>query len=139
MRRPKVVFVNRYFYPDLSATSQMLSDLAFRLSASGLEVHVISSRQLYEDASANLPARERINGVEVHRVWTARFGRKSIRGRALDYASFYLTATARLTSLLRAGDVAVIKTDPPMLSVFAAIPVRLRRAKLVNWLPGRFP
>lgn len=136
---PKVVFVNRFFHPDLSATSQMLTDLAFRLTAAGVEVHVIASRQLYEDAGASLPPSEIVRGVRVHRVWTARFGRKSLRGRALDYLSFYLTASARLWTVLRAGDVAVVKTDPPMLSVVGAVAVALRGAKLVNWLQDVFP
>ena len=55
----KVVFVNRFFHPDLSATSQMLSDLAVRLARAGLDVHVICSRQLYENAAAGLPRRSR--------------------------------------------------------------------------------
>lgn len=135
----KVVFVNRFFHPDLSATSQMLSDLAFRLAQSGVDVHVISSRLLYENAAANLRPRERVHGVEVHRVWTARFGRGSLLGRALDYATFYVTASTRLLLLLRAGDVAVVKTDPPMLSIPASIAVFLRGAQLVNWLQDVFP
>lgn len=135
----KVVFVNRFFYPDVSATSQMLSDLAFRLARMGIEVHVICSRQLYEDAAANLARREQVQGVEVHRVWTATFGRASLPGRALDYASFYVTACVRLFLLLRARDVAVIKTDPPLLSVPAAATVALRGARLVNWLQDVFP
>ncbi len=138
-RPRKVIFVNRYFFPDVSATSQMLSDLAVRLAQAGVDVHVICSRQLYEDAAAGLPPRERVQGVEVHRVWTAKFGRASLRGRALDYASFYLMATTRLWSLLRGGDVAVVKTDPPLLSVPAAAVVALRGAKLVNWLQDVFP
>lgn len=135
----KVVFVNRFFHPDLSATSQMLSDLAFALARAGVEVHIIASRQLYENAGAALPARERVQGVEVHRVWTATFGRASLPGRALDYASFYLTATARLFALLRSGDVAVIKTDPPLLSVPTSVVIKLRGARLVNWLQDVFP
>ena len=54
----QVVFVNRYFHPDESATSRMLSDLAFRLAGQGLPVTVVTSRQLYEDPNARLPARE---------------------------------------------------------------------------------
>ena len=34
----KTIFINRYFYPDHSATSQMLSDLAFALAGDGGEV-----------------------------------------------------------------------------------------------------
>lgn len=135
----KVVFINRFFHPDLSATSQMLSGLARELAQSGVEVHVICSRQLYENPAANLPRRERVQGVEVHRVWTARFGRQSLRGRALDYLSFYVTATVRLARLLRRGDIAVVKTDPPLLSICAAPVVALRRATLVNWLQDVFP
>lgn len=135
----KVVFVNRFFHPDLSATSQMLSDLAFRLAQSGVDVHVICSRQLYENATANLPGRERVQGVEVHRVRTATFGRKSLLGRAFDYATFYVTATFRLALLLRSTDVAVVKTDPPLLSIPAALAVALRGAQLVNWLQDIFP
>src|SRR5204863_141914 len=53
MRR--VVFVNRYFHPDHSATSQMASDLAFHLASRGWEVEAITSRQRYDDPRANLP------------------------------------------------------------------------------------
>jgi glycosyltransferase involved in cell wall biosynthesis len=135
----KVVFVNRFFHPDLSATSQMLSDLAVRLARAGLDVHVICSRQLYEDAGAKLPRSERVHGVTVSRVWTTTFGRSSLRGRALDYATFYVMATARLWTILRSGDVAIVKTDPPLLAVPAAVAVALRGAKLVNWLQDVFP
>jgi len=54
--RGKVVFVNRYFHPDESATSRMLSDPAFRLARLGISVAVVTSRQLYDDPQADLPA-----------------------------------------------------------------------------------
>ena len=44
----KIIFVNRFFYPDHSATSQMLSDLAFALAGCGHTVQVITSRLIYE-------------------------------------------------------------------------------------------
>ena len=40
----KIIFVNRFFYPDQSATSQILTDLAFFLAEETHEVHVITSR-----------------------------------------------------------------------------------------------
>lgn len=39
----RVLFINRYFYPDLSATSQMVSDLAFAFAACGEAVWVVTS------------------------------------------------------------------------------------------------
>jgi glycosyltransferase involved in cell wall biosynthesis len=134
-----LVFVNRYFYPDYSATSQMLSDLVFALSGTGREVHVITSRLLYDDPKTALPAEENIKGIHVHRVWTSRFGRSSSVGRVFDYLTFYPSVFFRLLRLLHAGDVAIAKTDPPLISVIVWVATRLRHATLVNWLQDLFP
>ena len=80
-----------------------------------------------------------IDGVEVHRVRTSTFGRGNLLGRALDYVSFYFAAGARLFGLVRAGDVVVAMTDPPLVSVLAGWVARLRGARLVNWLQDLFP
>jgi len=59
-----LLFVNRFFHPDHSATSQMLSDLSFHLAERGWRVEVVSSRQRYDDASSKLSPHETVNGVE---------------------------------------------------------------------------
>ena len=138
-RRIKFVFVNRYFDPDQSATSQMLTDLARGLVARACDVHVVCSRQLYTDAGARLPPRQDMSGVAVHRVATTRFGRAGLIGRAVDYASFYISSVGALLMLLKAGDVLIAKTDPPLFSVPAAVVARLKRVQLVNWQQDVFP
>jgi colanic acid biosynthesis glycosyl transferase WcaI len=135
----RVIFVNRYFYPDLSATSQILSDLAFYLASIGVHVIVITGRQHYTDAAAPLPARETIRGVEVIRVATTAFGRTHLLGRAFDYISFYATAFWELIRRIRRRDIVVAKTDPPLMSVVAAFATRLRGARQINWLQDLFP
>ncbi|MBE0622165.1 MAG: glycosyltransferase family 4 protein [Burkholderiales bacterium] len=135
----RVIFLNRYFYPDHSATSQMLSDLAFFLAAAGHEVCVVTSCQRYDDPAAMLPPHERVDGVEVFRVRTTRFGRDNLLGRASDYATFYLAAGWRLWRIARSGNVVVAKTDPPLISVVAAFVVLGRGARLINWVQDVFP
>jgi len=136
---PRVVFVNRYFHPDQSATSRMLSDLAFRLAAGGVRVTVVTSRQLYENPQAALPALEVVDGVTIHRVSTATRGRSKLLGRALDYLSFHVAAGWQLVKILRRGDVVVAKTDPPLISIVVSLAAALRGAVLVNWLQDLFP
>jgi glycosyltransferase involved in cell wall biosynthesis len=135
----KIIIINRYFHPDMSATSQMASDLAFSLAASGIRVCVVSSRLAYEDTQAQLPKRETARGVDIHRIWTTRFGRMNLAGRAVDYASFYMSAFIALLLLARANDIVVAKTDPPLISVVAWIAAGIKRARLVNWLQDMFP
>lgn len=135
----KVVFVNRFFHPDISATAQMLGDLAFDLAARGDDVTVIASRQLYQDPRARLSSLEDVAGVKVVRVRTTSFGRASLPGRVLDYATFYLSTFIALWRTARPGVTVVAKTDPPLVSVPAAAACRLRGARLVNWLQDLFP
>ncbi len=134
-----IIFVNRYFYPDLSATSQMLSDLAFALTDGDSRVWVVTSRQTYEDPQANLPARQNQEGVEIYRVWTTHFGRLNLVGRAFDYISFYIMAFWALLKIAQSGDIIVAKTDPPLISVVALIAAKMKGAKLINWLQDVFP
>src|SRR5687768_13464111 len=108
----RLVFVNRYFFPDDSATSQLLADLAFHLTLRGAAVTVVTSRQRYQDPTADLPRRENITGVHVARVWSTRFGRTRLIGRAVDYLSFYAATLWFLWFHLRSGDTVVSKTDP---------------------------
>jgi colanic acid biosynthesis glycosyl transferase WcaI len=138
-RPAKIVFVNRYFSPDESATSRMLSELAFGLAEHGLRVYVVASRQLYEDSRAGLAPRESIKGVTVHRVSSASQGRSRLAGRALDYATFHASAAVELLRLLSPGDVVVAKTDPPLISIAASKAAAWRGAVLINWLQDLFP
>jgi colanic acid biosynthesis glycosyl transferase WcaI len=134
-----VIFVNRFFHPDHSASSQLLSDLAFDLAAKGRRVVIVTSRLRYDDPAARLPAREEVRGVEVRRVATSGFGRAGLAGRALDLVSFHVSAGVALLALARRGDVVVAKTDPPLISVVAGWAAALKGARLVNWLQDVYP
>ncbi|WP_207482603.1 glycosyltransferase family 4 protein [Arenibaculum pallidiluteum] len=135
----KIVIVNRYFYPDESATSRMTASLAFDLASRGVEVHAVSGRCLHNAPQAGLPPREHVRGVLVHRIRTSRFGRGRLLGRMCDYLTFHLGAAWLLARLLRRDDVCIVCTDPPFLSLSVLLPVLARRARMVNWIMDLFP
>lgn len=105
----------------------------------GHDVHVVTSRLRYEDPGAQLAPAEMARGVHIHRVWTSRFGRGDLIGRTADYLTFYLSAGWRLLWLTGRNDTLIAKTDPPLISVIAAVVARLRGARLVNWMQDVFP
>jgi glycosyltransferase involved in cell wall biosynthesis len=134
----QIILVNRFFYPDHSPTSELLSDVAFMLARKGLAVKVLTSRLRYE-GSTRLRAREQVQGVDVQRVWTSSRGQQSLIGRSIDYLTFYLSAGYSLWHLAGPADVIIVKTDPPLLSIIAAPIAKLKGARLINWLQDLFP
>lgn len=136
---PKLIFLNRYFYPDHSATGQLLADLAFYLQTQGYEVHVIANSRQYRSPDNRFPSHENINGVQIHRVWTSNLSHWRLRGRAIDYLTFYFSSGWQLFKLARKGDVVIALTDPPLLSASVLPIIWLRRAILINWLQDLFP
>jgi lipopolysaccharide/colanic/teichoic acid biosynthesis glycosyltransferase len=139
-RKRRIVAVNRYYWPDPSATSRMLADLAEHLAADpDVQIEIITSRLRYVEGEAEYPSLDHKAGVRIHRIWTTAFGRGHLLGRAVDYLSFYPSAFVRLLLLLRPGDTVIAKTDPPLISVVAWLAARLRRAELVCWCQDLFP
>src|SRR5262249_45413715 len=135
----RLFFLNRYFFPDHSATSQILSQLAFHFAASGHDVHVITSRQLYDDAVARLPIEETARGVKIHRLVSTRLGRSGLLGRSADYLSFYMSAWRFLIATADQDDILVTMTDPPLLSILGMHVARRRRLRVINWLQDIYP
>lgn len=135
----RIIFINRFYRPDHSSTAQLLTDLASNLLIDHSEIHVIASRSYYSGDNAELVKYEVLDDVHVHRAWSSKFGRKNIVGRSMDYLSFYLTSFLLMFLLVRKHDILVAKTDPPMISIFAAIVVKLKGGVLINWIQDLFP
>lgn len=135
----RLIFLNRYFFPDHSATSQILADLAFHLVESNQQVHVVTSRQIYDKPDVRLSKSEIVKGVHIHRVASTHFGRSSLLGRALDYVTFYISVRQYLRALVRNGDTIIAMTDPPLISVVAMEAARRTQAHLIIWLQDIYP
>jgi glycosyltransferase involved in cell wall biosynthesis len=136
---PRLIFINRYFHPDQSATSRLLSDLAFALADAGHDILILTSQQRYDDPDARLPACEVRGRVKVQRLAGTRFGRMRLLGRAIDYLSFYFFMVVTLLKLARADDTIVPLTDPPMLGLFAGPIARRKGCRIINWLQDLYP
>ena len=106
--------VNRYFWPDESATSLLLTDLAEDLQAAGHEVEVFTSRQLYNRPQAQLPRHQIWQGIQIHRLQTSRFGRRHFCGRLFDIITFHL-ALRYANNITVKPDAWFVMTDPPLV------------------------
>ncbi|MEQ8820889.1 MAG: glycosyltransferase family 4 protein [Sumerlaeia bacterium] len=134
----RFLFINQYYSPDYAATAQQLSDLCESIAEAGHEVHVLTSRALYDGRDIELPAEEVLNGVHVHRVGLSNKGRNSLRDRLIGYLSFYVRAFTKAHFLPRA-DVVVTLTTPPMISLLGTWLRVLRKSRFVYWVMDIYP
>jgi glycosyltransferase involved in cell wall biosynthesis len=128
MGKPRIILVNRVYWPSTAATAQLLTDLAEGLAARGWEVHVVAAGE----------ASTCRNGVTIHRAApTDRPG--DLFSRSFSYSRFRRAARQRLPQLARRGDIVVAMTDPPLLGSALAKIVAAQGAVLVHWVQDIYP
>lgn len=133
----RIIILNQFFYPDHSATSQLMTELAEGLVARGVEVTALAGRGRY-NGGANLPPREDYKGIRIKRAWATNFGKNSIVGRLADYLSFYVGATWKLLTLPR-HDLVMALTTPPLIGLIALLVARLRRMSMIALVQDVYP
>ena len=132
-QRPRLLFINQHYWPDVASTGQHLTDLAEHLAASGFDVEVLCASGRYLAGQMAAPARETHHDVAIRRVKTTSFGRGSHLGRIVDYGSFYAQVLGRLMTGWR-HDLVVALTPPPLLGLACALAV-----EHADLLRGRIP
>ena len=90
MKLPRLLFLNRCYWPDAEATGQLLTELCEDL-AEAYDVTVIAGQP--NQNPENLPFRrlglERRRGVAIRRVWNTRLPKANLLGRAVNLLSFF--------------------------------------------------
>ena len=125
---PRVIFVNRVYWPSTAATAQLLTDLAEGLAARGWEVHVLAAGE----------SSTRHHGVTIHRTGGSE-QHGGLLSRAINYGRFRRQAQRQLASLVQPGDVVVAMTDPPMLGAALTGIAVSRGAQVVHWIQDIYP
>ncbi|HKQ03891.1 MAG TPA: glycosyltransferase family 4 protein [Blastocatellia bacterium] len=133
----RIIILNQFFYPDHSATSQLMTDLAESLVEKGITVTAIAGRGRY-DGGGKLAARGDYRGVRIARAWASGFGKRTVAGRLADYLSFYIGATWTLLRQPR-HDIVMALTTPPLIGLVALLVARLRRMRLVALVQDVYP
>ncbi|MGI4830212.1 MAG: glycosyltransferase family 4 protein [Janthinobacterium lividum] len=127
-----MLFINQFFWPDSSATSQQLTDLVSALVQRQIDVAVLCGEGGYA-ASAGRTAPL----AEVHRVRALPFTRGRL-GRICSYLSFYVSAFFKGIRIPKA-DVVISMTTPPLISLLGACIKLLRGSRHFIWEQDLYP
>jgi glycosyltransferase involved in cell wall biosynthesis len=134
----RILLINQTFYPDVAATAQHGHDLARFLVAQGHEVSVIASRSLYGKTGQSLPAHERVDGIEIHRVGRSFYGKAGLLARGLDFGLFYISTAIKSIEIGR-HDVCICLTTPPYIPLLGLVLRSLLGTRVVYWAMDLYP
>ena len=138
--RPKVLFLNRSYWPDVEATGQLLTELCESLHSS-FDVSVVAGQpnQVRDTNQGHEWQKESVrNGVRIHRIAHSQFSKSRMLLKAMNYISF-VRATRRFLRTCEAPDVVVFETDPFLLP-FEAYRLKQRvGCRIVGYLQDIYP
>ncbi len=146
MKSLHIAFFNRAFSPEVSATGQLLTELARGLVEDhGARVSVVTGIPLGVIHGSWSPphgwcliGQERWKGISILRARGTSFSKRTLVGRMVNYLTYFGSACwAGLK--LKHPDVVIALTDPPIIGLAALMAARRFRAKLVISYRDLFP
>ena len=120
MRPMRILILSQYYWPDLSANAQYVTDMATEFVRRGHHVSVIVSRAIQHGDHRNAPAFERERGVDIYRTQATNIGKGKLLGRISDYASYVAMAAVKALQLPR-HDVVLALTTPPLAPLTSTV------------------
>lgn len=137
--RPRVLFLNRSYWPDAEATGQLLAELCEDLAVE-YDVTVLAGQPNHNphEATFRRMGIEDHRGVRICRVWHTRFSKRLFFGRAINLLSYLVMAMLTAFCLPRV-DMVVTETDPFLLPILGNWLRKWRGCKHVVYLQDIYP
>jgi colanic acid biosynthesis glycosyl transferase WcaI len=137
-----IAFFNRSYYPDTTATGQLLTELCEGLvQEHRCRVSVVTGMAAAGEGEVGrgmVGGPEMRHGVEILRSWGTRYSKQRFAGRLSNYVTYFLSATLAGFRLDR-PDVIVALTDPPIIGLAAYAMARRFRVPFVMSYQDIFP
>lgn len=139
-QRPRLLFLNRCYWPDVEATGQLLTDLCEDLATS-FDVHVVCGQPNTTTSGESFEREECIerNGVTIHRLKHFQFPKHVSYGRIVNLISFYKATDSYLKKSAIDADVIISETDPFLLPLAGDHAAKQRGIKHICYLQDVYP
>jgi len=137
-RTPGIWVISELYYPEQSATGYYLTGIAEGL-AQYARVRVVCAQPTYVQRGLRAPRREERNGVEISRVLATTLSKDNLASRAINILTISTAVLWSVLSGVRAGDMALVVTNPPTLPFIVSWACRMRGASCVLLTHDVFP
>ena len=129
-KKKDILFLCQFFYPEYISSAQLPYDTVLALREAGFSVDVLCGYPREYSEGGDIPTRETVNGVEIHRLKYIQLDRSGFLGRLVNYFSFTLMILLHIFEMARYRSV-VVYSNPPILPWIASWTKILFGTKLV--------
>jgi colanic acid biosynthesis glycosyl transferase WcaI len=130
--------ISELYYPEETSTGYFLTGIAEGL-ARAFSVSVLCSQPTYSRRGARLARTELHEGVAIERCWSTTLDKDNLLFRAINAVTISVSIALTALRRVRAGDVVLVVTNPPLLPFLTALVCRIRRARLVLIVHDVYP
>ncbi len=133
----QIAVVQFYFYPDISAVSQLLGDLLCTLAEDEeYSITVYCATSDYAEIRDQID--NRFDKLNIVRIKTTNIGRKSFISRIIDYTGFYVSVFIRLFWGRRWYTV-ISMSSPPLIAFPVSLAMLFRKVPFIYYIEDLFP
>ena len=125
-----ILFLCQFFYPEYISSAQLPFDTVKALQADGFSVDVLCGYPHEYLDGKDIPQKEEIDGIHIHRLKYIQTGRAGFLGRLINYFSFTFMVLLHLLKTAKYKAV-VVYSNPPILPWIASWAKVLFGTKLI--------
>jgi len=125
-----ILFLCQFFYPEYISSAQLPFDTVRALTDAGFTVDVLCGCPHEYLDGKDIPIKEEIDGIKIHRLKYIQTGRAGFLGRIINYFSFTFMVLLHILSVAKYKAV-VVYSNPPILPWIASWAKVLFGTKLI--------
>lgn len=129
-KKKDILFLCQFFYPEYISSAQLPYDTVLALKDAGFSVGALCGYPHEYLDGADIPTREDVNGVHIHRLKYIQMDRSGFLGRIVNYFSFTFMVLLHILEIARYNTV-VVYSNPPILPWIASWAKALFGTKLI--------
>ena len=129
-KKRDILFLCQFFYPEYISSAQLPWDTVQALKKTGFTVDALCGYPREYSDGNNIPEKETVDGVNIHRLKYIQTGRAGFLGRTINYFSFTFMVLLHLFEVAKYRAV-VVYSNPPILPWIASWAKVLFGTKLV--------
>ena len=129
-KKKDILFLCQFFYPEYISSAQLPYDTVLALKDAGFSVGALCGYPHEYSEGGDIPLKEEVNGIHIHRLKYIQTGRAGFLGRIINYFSFTLMVLLNIFEIAQYKAV-VVYSNPPILPWIASWAKVLFGTKLV--------